>query len=378
LPRIYLDNAATSWPKPPEVYEAVDRYMREVGAAAGRGSYDSALEAEKIVQGARQRVARTIGADDPKRVVFTSSGTESLNLAILGLLNSGDHVVTTMCEHNSVLRPLALLRESADVEIDYLGCDAAGVVDPDELAAAIRPSTRLVAMTSASNVTGAIQPVDAVGRICRERDVLLLVDAAQSLGHAAHDVAKQNISLLAAPGHKGLLGPLGTGLLYVAPGLEQVLRPLLIGGTGLNSDQEHPPRTMPARYEAGNQNVAALAGLAAGIDWLADQSDSQQLATTRLAHEIAELPGATLHGPRHDAPRAPVVSFTLDGYDPQEVAAVLAGASIECRAGLHCAPRMHQALGTASSGGTVRLSPGHWTTDQEIDNTLQLLSQMTA
>ena len=356
----------------------MDRYHREIGAAAGRGSYDSAIDAGKIVQAARTAAARIIGAEEPSRVVFAASGTETLNLAILGLLKAGDHVVTTVCEHNSVLRPLAMLRESVGVEVSYLGCDAAGVVDPDDLAKAIRPTTALAAISSASNVTGALQPIDAIGRLCRERDVLLLVDAAQSLGHASMDVQRQNISLLAAPGHKGLLGPLGAGLLYVAPGLEERLRPLLLGGTGLNSDQESPPQAMPERYEAGIMNVAALAGLAAGIQWQVNNDDCPNYCTRRLLDGLADLPGVMLHGPPPNTPRAPVVSFTIASYDPQEVATLLASAGIECRAGLHCAPRMHQALGTAEQGGTVRLSPGHFTTDDEIEQTLELLKQLTA
>lgn len=376
MPRIYLDNAATSWPKPPEVYAAVEQTMREVGAAAGRGAYDSAAQAGRIVAATRSAVAKFIGAENPSRIIFTAGGTEALNLAIQGLVQPGDHVVTTVCEHNSVLRPLAMLRDSLAVKVDYAPCGPDGVVSPTAIEKLLQPETKLVAMLSASNVTGALQPIAAVGQLCHGRRIAFLVDAAQSLGHEPLDVRTSHISLLAAPGHKGLLGPLGVGLLYVAPGWEDELRPLLLGGTGINSDEETPPKELPARYEAGNLNVPALAGLAAGLGWLANHDDSPQHATRSLMEGLIELPGVTLYGPPCDEPRAPVVSFTLDGYDPQEVAAVLASAQIECRAGLHCAPRMHQALGVADCGGTIRLSPGHETTDAENTQTIQLLEQL--
>ncbi|MEM6799244.1 MAG: aminotransferase class V-fold PLP-dependent enzyme [Planctomycetota bacterium] len=372
MQRIYLDNAATSWPKPPAVYEAIDRYQRDIGAAAGRAGYDSASQAASIVTAARVAVARQIGAGDPSRVVFSASGTESLNLAIQGLLRPGDHVVTTVCEHNSVLRPLAMLREAGGVTVNYVGCDAAGVVDPSEVEAAITPSTRLVAVTAASNVTGALQPIEPIGELCRRRGVSFLVDAAQVLGHTEIDVQASHISLLASPGHKGLLGPLGTGFLYVSEGLEESLHPLLHGGTGINSDKESPPAKLPARYEAGNLNVPALAGLEAGIRQLPPAIKAPlEAITQRVVAELSDMPKVQVFGPPAGVERAPVVGFRVEGYDPHDAAAVLAASGIECRAGLHCAPRMHKALGTAECGGAVRISPGHATTDDEIDQTIQ-------
>ncbi|MEM8865095.1 MAG: aminotransferase class V-fold PLP-dependent enzyme [Planctomycetota bacterium] len=380
MPRIYLDNAATSWPKPAVVYDAIDRYQREVGAAAGRGAYDSAGEAQRVVTRVRGGVARLLGVSDPNRIIFTASGTESLNHAIFGLVFPGDHVVTTVFEHNSVLRPLAMLRDTAGVKVDYASCNESGVVDPQAIADLIRPDTKLVAVTSASNVTGALQDIAAIGAICRERNVPLLVDAAQSLGHHRLDVVAAGVSLLAAPGHKGLLGPLGVGVLYVAPGVEERLRPLQYGGTGLSSDQETPPTNLPEGYEAGNLNVPALAGLAAGIDWLVDSHSSDQSgeATGQLLKGLTGIVGVQVHGPAAAERRMPVVSFAVEGYDPQEVAAILATAGIECRAGLHCSPRMHTALGTDKRGGTVRLSPGRTTTTDEIATTLELVRQLAA
>ncbi|MEM9186427.1 MAG: aminotransferase class V-fold PLP-dependent enzyme [Planctomycetota bacterium] len=383
MPRIYLDNAATSWPKPPVVYEAIDRYQREIGATAGRGAYDSAGDAQRVLSRARAAVARLVGANDPAQVVFTAGGTESLNLAIFGSLEPGDHVVTTVCEHNSVLRPLAALRSTHGVQVDYADGDAGGRVASDSVLKLIRPTTRLVVMSSASNVTGAIQPVREVGLACRDLGVGLLVDAAQSLGHeaighAAIDLQADGVSMLAAPGHKGLLGPLGVGVLVLATEWTQRLRPLHFGGSGSNSDEETPPLNAPDRYEAGNLNVPALAGLAAGLDWLSgdESSDHSTSATRTLLAGLHELPAATVYGPTPPAPRAPVVSFNIDGYDPQEVAAILASAGVEARAGLHCSPRMHRSLGTFTGGGTVRLSPGFQTTDADIETALELIRQI--
>src|SRR5688500_6152531 len=211
--RIYLDNAATSWPKPEPVYAAVDRYQRQVGAAAGRGAYRDAIEAQRVVDEARRLVAELLGAPTPDRIVFGANGTDVLNLAIHGLLRPGDHVVTTACEHNSVLRPLAAARRR-DVAVDYVGTDGAGYVDPQEVKRAIKSNTRLVVVSHASNVSGAVQPIAEIGAIAREAGAKLLVDAAQSAGHVPLNVTELDADLVAASGHKGLLGPLGTGVLF--------------------------------------------------------------------------------------------------------------------------------------------------------------------
>ena len=265
MTRIYLDNAATSWPKPEAVYRAVDDYQRRLGAPAGRGSYSEAAETERIVGSCRQKIAQLLGASDPSRIIFTLNGTDSLNLALHGLLRPGDHVVTTVCEHNSVLRPLRFLAEQRQVSATYVGCDGQGFVSPDDIRRAITPHTRLIALVHVSNVTGAIQPVEEVGRIAAEHGQTYLIDAAQSLGYVPIDVRRLGCHLLAAPGHKGLLGPLGTGVLYVAPGVEQQLLPLRQGGTGTRSDEDIQPTSLPDRYEAGNLNVPGIAGLAAGV-----------------------------------------------------------------------------------------------------------------
>lgn len=383
VPRIYLDNAATSWPKPEAVYRAVDDYQRRLGAPAGRGAYAEAAETERIVQSCRKQLAEWIGADDARRVIFAQNGTDALNLALHGLLRPGDHVVTSVCEHNSVLRPLQFLAEHRDVAATYVPASGEGFVDPEEIRKAITPKTRLIALVHASNVTGAIQPVAEVGRIANERELFYLVDAAQSLGHVRIDVKAIGCDLLAAPGHKGLLGPLGAGVLYVGPRAELQLLPHRQGGTGTKSSQDRQPDTLPDRYESGNLTVPAIVGLEAGMRYLREAgSERHQQAAAEMAASLlrglAEVKGIRLYGPRTTENRVAVVSFNLPDYDPQELASLLdAQWSIQTRAGLHCAPRMHASLGTTPSG-TLRVSLGHFTTPAEIDALLLALHDISS
>lgn len=374
-PRIYLDNAATSWPKPEAVYRAVDDWQRRVGAAYARGVSSAADETRALVDRTRRGVATLLGESDPSRIAFTSSGTDSLNLALFGLLRDGDHVVTTVCEHNAVLRPLDRLASGAGpirIEVTYVECDAEGAVRAEAIDAAIRGTTRLVAVTHASNVTGAVQPTEAITAAARERGVRVLVDAAQTLGRWPLDVKRLGADLLAAPGHKGLLGPLGTGVLWVREGLEKDLQPLRYGGGASGGDRLAMPETAPDCYEAGNLNVPGLAGLAAGVEHVLETGVAtvqSQLAAGRrqIADALEAIPGVTLYGPNDPAKQAGVVSFSVEGYDPHEFATLLASvAGVECRAGLHCAPRLHESLGTRSRGGLVRFSPGASTTTDEI------------
>jgi cysteine desulfurase family protein len=383
MPRIYLDNAATSWPKPEAVYRAMDDYYRRLGAPAGRSAYAEAAETERIIGSCRKKIATLIGASDPSRIIFTHNGTDSLNLALHGLLHNGGHVVTTVCEHNSVLRPLRFLAEHRNIQVTYVGCDAAGLIDPLDIERALTPKTRLLALTHSSNVTGALQPVAEVGRLARDRGVHFLVDAAQSLGHEPIDVRQIGCHLLAAPGHKGLLGPLGTGILYVAPGVEEQLLPIRQGGTGTRSDEDIQPTSLPDRYESGNLNVPGIVGLEAGVSEILSRSvaSNQQLSrdlTSRLLDGLRQIPGITLYGPPSATQRAGIVSLNLVGYDPQELASLLdAQWSIQARAGLHCAPRMHAALGTAPSG-TLRFSVGMFNTLQQIEAVVTALREIAS
>ena len=379
--RIYLDNAATSWPKPPAVLEAMQRYLLENGAAAGRGVYREAVAAEQLVQTARQRIARLINAPAASRIVFTHNCTDALNLALLGLLRSGDRALTSAVEHNSVLRPLRHLERERGVQVSFAKCDEHGLLEREDFERQLPQGINAVVLNHGSNVTGAIQPLAELAPLVKTIGAKLILDAAQTAGLVALDVQQLGIDLLAASGHKGLLGPLGTGFLYIAPGLEQKITPLRFGGTGTKSDEEEQPLTMPDRYEVGNANVPGIAGLSAGVQYLLAQG-IEQIAKhegaliERLAAELATLPGVRVWGPAAGIPRTPVVSFTVAGYEAHEVAALLdATWNIQVRSGLHCAPRIHRQLGLLAAG-TVRMSVGPFTTEQEIDLALQALREI--
>lgn len=382
MDRIYLDNAATSWPKPETVYAIVDRYQRELGAAAGRSAYHEANEVARLVSDARRRVAELFHVGDPRQIVFTCNATDSLNLALHGVLRPGDHVVSSVAEHNSMLRPLRALQDSRDVQVTLVGCDASGIVDPDDVRRALRRETRLVALLHASNVTGAIQPIAEVGRLARAHGALFLVDAAQSAGHLSVDVDALNVDLLAAPGHKGLLGPLGTGVLYVRAGIERELVPTRQGGTGSHSDSVLQPTEMPDRYEPGNHNVPGILGLGAGVAYLqqrglTDVRGHDRELTAQLLERLSAIPAVTIFGPREPDQRVGVVSISIAGYEPQELAMMLDTAyRIQVRAGLHCAASMHRALGTAAHGGAVRMSLGPFTTAEHIASAGEAIEQV--
>ena len=360
----------------------MDRYHRELGAPAGRSGYREAAEVDRLIVTCRNRLAALIGADRSDRVVFTTSGTDSLNLALHGLLKPGDHVVTTAAEHNSILRPLRQLQDTRQVQVTRVHCDQFGVVDPDDIAKAVEPNTRVIAVTHASNVTGAVQPIREISSIAGRRSALLLVDAAQTIGHIPIGVNELGIDLLAVPGHKGLLGPLGTGLLYIRAGVERHLDSLRQGGTGTSSEDDRQPTGLPEKYESGNLNVPGLVGLSAAVGYLTQRGveevqDHCRGLVHRLRAGLSEIPGITMYGPPTGRDAASVVSITLQGYDPQEIAAALDSAyGVQVRAGLHCAPLMHRTLGTIEQGGTVRFSVGPFNTAGDIDAALAGISEI--
>jgi cysteine desulfurase / selenocysteine lyase len=370
--RIYLDNAATSYPKPPGVTEAVTRALCDEGAAEGRSATRAALRVHEVVARCRQRAARLLGVERAERIIFTFNGTDSLNLALHGLLRPGDHVVTSAIEHNSVLRPLRALRDGG-VEVTYVPGDGEGRIDPDDVKRSLRKNTRLVAIVHASNVTGTIQPIDRIGEIARGAGAFFLVDAAQSAGHTPIDIARLPVDLVAAPGHKGLLGPLGTGILYVGPAVEAHLESVRQGGTGSNSEDDQQPTRLPDKYECGNHNVPGLFGLETALAWIEEKSIAQlrkheQALTAQLLDSLAEIRGLRIYGSRSLEDRVGVVSVTLEGLEPQELSTILDGSfGIETRAGLHCAPGMHRCLGTFDGGGTLRMSVGPFITEAEIE-----------
>lgn len=380
--RIYLDNAATTWPKPESVYSAVENAMRNLGAPAGRGAYEQAAIVERKIKRARSLVAELLGVGDTHRIVFTQNGTDSLNTALHGLLKPGDHVITTAIEHNSVLRPLRWLQEHREVAFTVISCGANGEIDPDEIRAAIQPNTRLICLNHASNVTGAISPAVEVGKIAREHELFFLLDAAQTLGCIDFEFAAANADFIAAPGHKGLLGPLGSGVLFIGERVEPAMTSVRQGGTGTQSFEDRQPESLPDKFESGNHNVPAILGLGAGAAWVKDQTVAEisqkcQGLTSALLTGLQSLPGLKVVGPKTSADRLGVVSVTLENFDPQETAAMLdSAASIQTRAGFHCAPLIHRALGTAETGGTLRFSVGPFNTAQDIETTLATLEQL--
>jgi cysteine desulfurase family protein len=382
MSRIYLDNAATTWPKPETVYEAVDRYQRECGAAAGRGAYSHASAAQRIVQSCRRKIAELIGASEPASIAFAFNGTDALNMALCGMLRPGDHVVTTVVEHNSVLRPLRWLEERGQIEVTRVDCDREGFVTVADVEQAIRPETRLVAVIHASNVTGSIQPIAEIGQLCREQDAFFLVDAAQSLGQISVDVKALGVDLLAAPGHKSLLGPLGTGVLYVSENAQREIQPWRTGGTGTRSDEDRHPLNMPERLEAGNLNMVGLAGLEAGLAYVLERGveelgEHHRQLTARLLSALASVEGVTLYGSTAARRRVGVVSLSIAGLDPREAAAMLDSAKcIQARAGIHCAPLLAEKLGVTKAGGTLRLSVGVFTTETEIDEAVRAIGEI--
>lgn len=369
--RIYLDNAATSFPKPESVYQAVDDYQRRLGAASGRGAYTTAGESNRIVDQARKDLSRLLGAEEPNRIVFAFNGTDALNIAIQGLLRPGDHVVTTAAEHNSVLRPLAALAKQG-VDVTVVDVDRSGRVAPAAVNQAFRSHTKLLILIHASNVTGTIQPVQECAEMARRQGIFTLLDAAQTAGHVAIDLETLPVDLLACPGHKGLLGPLGTGLLYLRPGLEQRLHPFRYGGTGTDSESEQQPAILPEMLESGNLNVAGIAGLGAGARWILDRGVTQvqtemESLTAMMIEGLSRIEKVTLFGPLAPNQQAGLISLRLENWAPADLANVLdTEFGIETRAGLHCAPRIHQRLGTVDTGGTLRASLSPLSTQADV------------
>jgi cysteine desulfurase family protein len=376
---IYLDNAATSFPKPEPVYRALDAFARQSLANPGRAGHKMALAAERTLDDCRHLLNQFFRGKEPERWVFTLNCTDALNMAFKGVLTDGDHVITTDLEHNSVSRPLRALELAGRIDLTRLAADAGGTIDPAAVRRAVTPQTRLVALTHASNVLGTVQPVAEVGRITREHDLLLLVDAAQTAGVLPIDVQAMNIDLLAFPGHKSLLGPTGTGGLYV--GLRARLRAWREGGTGGDSSSETQPRELPYFLEGGTPNVLGVAGLAAGVQYVLERGRDAIHAyetelTERLWRRLDEMPGYEVFGHRDKARRVGTISFRCEALPAAELGGILDQSfDIAVRPGLHCAPYVHRALGTFPDG-TVRVSPGPFNTADEIDRLADALAEV--
>lgn len=377
---IYLDNGATSFPKPRQVTDAVMDAMTQYCANPGRSSHFLAARTAQEIYKTRAALALLLGIEDAGQIIFTKNGTEALNLALKGILEPGDHVVTSSMEHNAVLRPLKAL-EQQGVETTVVQCDKDGRLDPERIRRALRPGTRMIVLTAASNVTGTILPLEEVGRIALRHGILFCVDGAQGAGHMVLDVRKQHIDLLAAPGHKGLLGPQGTGFLYVRTGLG--LKPLLNGGTGSRSKELEPAMEFPEGYEAGTINAPGIIGLGEAVRFLnkigieAVIRHEREL-TLMLQRSLQTIEGVTVYGPSDCREKTAIVSWNLEGYYPEEAALLLNDRfGIAVRSGFHCSGMAHQTIGTQEMG-CVRMCPGFYTGEQEIRQAAEAVRKLAA
>ena len=383
--RLYMDNAATSFPKPKGVIEAMVRYATELGASAGRGAYREAVETANILGECRRRLNQLFHGEKAEHFVFTLNCSDALNLAIKGLVDpkKKNHGICTHIDHNSILRPMNAMEDQGWLAQTRVKVDPiSGLVDPEDIRKAIRPETRFIAITHASNVTGTIQPIREIGRIARECAVPFIVDAAQSAGHIPIDVREDCVDLLAAPGHKALLGPLGTGFLYIRPGLEKILRTLREGGTGSVSELDRQPEFLPDKYEPGSHNAIGIAGLNEGVKWILDQGVEKLAAhdldlVRTMLEGLSDIKGLTYYGPRGVQNRLGVFSVRIEGFEPYELAAVLESHyGILTRPGIHCAPLAHQAIGTTEYGGTTRFSFGPFLSKQDVKFVTDALAEI--
>ena len=374
---IYMDNAATTIHKPEEVRAAVMAAFDTMGNA-GRGASVPALDASRIIYGTREKLARLFHAGDPRRIVFTANSTESLNIALKGLFSGGDHVITTVLEHNSVLRPLYECRENG-VELTILGCDGKGRVSYEEMEAAVQADTKAVVCTHASNLTGNMTDLERVGTMAKRHGLLFVVDASQTAGVWPIDVEKMQIDVLCFTGHKSLLGPQGTGGMYVREGVH--IRPLLSGGSGIDTYNEKHPAEMPTALEAGTLNGHGIAGLGAALFWIEktgmDRIRRRELSLMRRFYDgVFRIPGVTVYGDFETEKRAPVVSLNILDYDSSEVSDELSTVyGIVTRPGAHCAPLMHSALGTVEQGA-VRFSFSFFNTEEEVDLAIDAVREL--
>jgi cysteine desulfurase family protein len=377
---IYLDNAATSFPKPEGVYATLDRFARTTLANPGRAGHKMALAAEHALDDARHRLNQFFNGKSPERWVFTLNGTDALNMAIKGVLSDGDHVVTTDLEHNSVSRPLVALAESGQISLSRVAADETGTVTAAAVTAALSGRTKLIAITHASNVLGTVQPIEEIATVARSHHALLLVDAAQTAGVIPIDVQATSIDLLAFPGHKSLLGPTGTGALYVAPKVQ--VRPWREGGTGGDSSTPTQPKEFPYYLEGGTPNVLGVAGLVAGLDYV-EQRGLEAIhrheieLCDHLRHALAGMAGFEVFGHGDAARRVGTVSFRCEAMPAADLGAILDQSfDIAIRPGLHCAPYVHRALGTYPDG-LIRVSTGPFNSAADIDRLIAALREVT-
>jgi len=379
---IYLDNSATSFPKPEEVYQFMDTFYRKHGVNPGRSGFDAAIETEELVFNTRKLLTSLFNGDDPNRLTFSYNASDSLNMIIQGLTAKGDHIITTKLEHNSVLRPLHHLSLNGVIEVDHLTFNNQGFIDPDDIKKAIKNTTKLVVINHCSNVIGTIQPIAEIGKICREAGVIMVVDASQSAGAIPINLKEMNIDVLVFTGHKCLMGPTGIGGSYV---MEHVpVKSTRFGGTGVRSAQKTHLEEFPYRLECGTLNLLGVAGLHAGVIWIKEQGIENLHAKemqlwNKLRTGIQNIGNVITYCAEGTENHNPVLSFNIKGFDSDDVGMMLdVDYNIACRTGLHCAPLVHEVLGTDKIHGSVRLSLGAFTTEKDVETAIEAVTEIAA
>jgi cysteine desulfurase family protein len=379
---IYLDNSATTFPKPEEVYRFMDNFYRKHGVNPGRSGFDAAIETEEIVHNTRQMLTNLFNGDDPNRLTFSYNASDSLNMILQGLARKGDHVITTFLEHNSVLRPLHHLEQDGIIEVTHIMFDNKGYIHPDDIKKAIKPNTRMVVVNHSSNVIGTIQPLAGIGKICKEKGVYFIVDASQSAGAVSIDMKAMGIDVVCFTGHKCLMGPTGIGGSYVMDDVP--VRYTRYGGTGVRSAVKTHLDEFPYRLEVGTLNIIGVAGLFAGVNWI------QQNGIEKLHHHemklweklktgLQQIEGVTTYCANGSENQNPVLSFNVNGFEAGDIGTMLdVDYSIACRTGLQCAPKVHEGLGTVDIHGTVRLSIGPFNTEDHIRKTIEAVREIAS
>jgi cysteine desulfurase family protein len=377
---VYLDNSATTFPKPDSVYKFMDHWQRTYAVNPGRSGYDLSMEAGNFLHETRQMLTRFFNGTDPDRLVFSYNASDSLNIAISGTLRDGDHVISTTVEHNSVLRPLHHAAAEKGVKVDHVPFDDRGFVDPDEIKKRFTDKTRLVVVNHGSNVLGTVQPVSEIGRLCHERGVLFAIDTAQTAGMIPIDVQAMNVDMLAFTGHKSLLGPMGVGGLYVAEGVD--VRITRAGGTGVRSKEPFHLPEFPFRLEVGTVNMIGVAGLHAGQLWIEEQGldkiHEREMEMYRILRSGLEaIDGVTLYCGTMGENQLPVLNFNVEGYEALDVGTLLdVDHNVACRTGLHCAPKVHEQIGTLPIGGSVRLSIGPLNVPEDVEHAVEAVAEI--
>lgn len=379
---VFLDNSATSYPKPESVYSFMDGFYRRSGVNPGRSGYDLCMEAGELLEATRRLLTRFFNGCDANRLCFCYNATDALNLIIFGMLQSGDHAITSTLEHNSVLRPLFHLSRLGGVEVDYVPFEADGFLDPERVRRAFRRNTRLVIINHGSNVIGTVQPVKDIGRECRDRGIPFAVDASQTAGHVPIDIQDASVDVLVFTGHKALLGPTGIGGLYV--GENTMIRQTRAGGTGVRSAERAHPEDYPYHLEYGTPNILGAAGLNAGVTWIQERGlsavhDHEMRLATMLRDGLAEIDDIRLYCQGDLRRHLPVLSFNIEGLEASETGAILdAEYNIACRTGLHCAPLLHNQLGTDKIKGAVRFSVGPFNTEDHIRTAVRAVAEIAS